>query len=238
MHHHKPLLALLFSAALIANAHTAEPTTLFDGENLDAWDFAEGSWEIDGDGAMVCRMGKPTLDKNGKPKAKPLGDIWSKAPYGDFELTLSYKLSKGANSGVFYRVADTSNKVQSGLEVQLMDNEGYQESHGPRDKRKLNGSFYDGKAPSSDPSNPPGQWNTFRLTCEGPRIRIAINGTEVIDVNIDEWDQPGINPDGTTNKFKTALKDFPRSGHIGFQNHGQVVWFKDVVITDLSSASK
>ncbi len=96
--------------------------------------------------------------------------------------------------------------------------------------------FYDAQAPSSDPSNPAGQWNTLRLTCNGPRIQIAINGTQVIDVDVDRWDTPGKNPDGTSNKFKTALKDLPRTGRIGLQNHGQVVWFKDIKIRPLSSA--
>ena len=107
---------------------------------------------------------------------------------------------------MFYRVNDQANPVQDGLEVQLMDNKGFQESHGPRDDRKLNASFYDAKAPSKDAQNPPGEWNAMRITCEGPRIRIAVNGEQVIDVDIDDWDTPGKNPDGTTNKFKKALK--------------------------------
>ena len=44
------------------------------------------------------------------------------------------------------------------------------------------------------------------------------------------WNPTGKNPDGTKNKFKAALKDFPRQGFTGFQNHGQQVWFKDVRI--------
>ena len=53
------------------------------------------------------------------------------------------------------------------------------------------------------------------------------------EVDVDRWDMPGENPDGTKNKFKTALKDLPRSGRIGFQNHGQVVWLKDIKIRTL-----
>ena len=68
------------------------------------------------------------------------GYIWSKAEYENFDLTLSYKLSEGANSGVFYRVNDKNNPVQDGLEVQLMDNEGFQKTHGKKDAKKLNGS--------------------------------------------------------------------------------------------------
>jgi len=209
-----------------------EETVLFDGKNLDAFDFAEGSWVIDSDGAITCKM-EEVKGKDGKTKLRGKGDIWSKEQYEDFELTLSYKLSEGANSGVFYRVTNKENSVQNGFEIQLMDNEGFQKTHGKKDLRKLNGSFYDAKGPSSHPENPPGEWNTFKLRCEGPIIQCWINGTQTFKVNVDEWTTPLKNPDGTTNKFKTALKDLPRKGFVGMQNHGQYVWFKDVVIERL-----
>jgi hypothetical protein len=207
-------------------------TTLFDGRNLDAWelDQPEG-WVIDDDGAVTCRLVE-AKDRQGKLRMRGMGNIWTRADFANFDLRLRYKLSEGANSGVFYR-ADKNNYVQGGFEVQLMDNEGFQKTHGEKDARKLNGSFYDGKAPSSDPSKPAGQWNDFRLICEGSRIRIAINEIEVVSVNVDDWQTAGRNPDGTTNKFKTALKDLPRTGRIGLQNHGQIVSFKDISIRRL-----
>ena len=72
------------------------------------------------------------------------------------------------------------------------------------------------------------------LIAKGPRITLKINGEQVVDVDVDDWDTAGKNPDGTPNKFKTALKDLPRTGRIGFQNHGQVVWFRDIKIRDLT----
>ncbi len=178
---------------------------------------------------MVCRV-KEGTDRQGNPRLVSMGDIWTHLDYDDFELSLSYKLSEAANSGVFYR-ANPADPVQDGLEVQLLDDEGFQRERGsPLDERKLNASFYDGKAPSKDAANPAGEWNELVLRCEGPRIRIVLNGEEVVNVDVDEWDTPGLNPDGTTNKFTRALKDFPRRGRIGFQNHGQIAWFRDVEI--------
>jgi hypothetical protein len=214
----------------LANA-AGDWETLYDGKGLDAWEFRKGGWAIDTDGSMTCRMEQVKL-KDGKTRTRGMGYIWSRKTYGDFELRLSYKLSEGANSGVFYR-CDKKDPVQRGLEIQLMDNEGFQKTHGKRDPRKRNGSFFDAKAPSSDPSKPIGEWNTLCLICKGPSVRLSINDIQVFDVNIDDWDTPGKNPDGTTNKFKKALKDFPRKGLIGFQNHGQQVWFKDVRIRTL-----
>jgi hypothetical protein len=204
-------------------------TVLFDGSGLDAWLFDEGAWEIDSGDAMTCLMQEVVHPKTGEKQMRGRGDIWSRETYADFELSLGYKLSEGANSGVFYR-SNMENSVQDGFEIQLMDNVGYQKTHGEKDPRKRNGSFYDCQAPSSDPQNSIGEWNTLTLRCQGPMIALKINGVEAFAVDVDDWDKPGENPDGTTNKFKSAMKDFPRSGRIGFQNHGQGVWFRDVKI--------
>ena len=204
---------------------------LFDGKNFDYWEMEEeGGWVIESDGSMTCLMKE--VERKGKKRTVGRGYLWSKREYGNFELTLSYKLSEGANSGVFYRT-NIKDPVQGGFELQLMDNEGFQKTHGKKDERKLNGSFYDCQAPASDPQNPIGQWNDLTIRCQGPRIQFTINGVQVIDVDVNNWPEAGKNPDGTTNKFKTAMKDKPRIGHIGLQNHGQPVWFRNVSIREL-----
>ena len=226
----KTLFLLLFTATLLIAKPC--PKILFDGTDLNAFNLAPGAWEIEKDGSMVCRMQK-TVDSNGVEHIRGKGYIWTKEAYGDFELSLLYKITPGANSGVFYR-ADPKNAVQNGFEIQIMDNKGFQKNKKRElPPRKLNGSFYDAKAAPKDFSRPVGLWNTFHLKCEGPIITCHINGEQCFEVNVEDWDTPGKNPDGSSNKFKKALKDFPRKGHIGFQNHGQVVWFRDVSITQL-----
>ena len=144
-----------------------------------------------------------------------------------------YKLSPGANSGIFYR-SDKDNPVNGGFEIQLMDNEGFQKKSGRvLPARKLNASFYDGVAPKGDYSKPVGQWNHSRLVCKGPEVAFHLNGKLAFKINLNDWKEAGKNPDGSSNKFKKALKDLPRKGKIGFQNHGQVVWFKNIKIREL-----
>ena len=95
------------------------------------------------------------------------------------------------------------------------------------------GSLYDAKAPMVAAGKPDGEWNVMELTCKGPKMKAKVNGKQVIDVNIDDWKEPNKNPDGSKNKFKTALKDLPRSGHFGLQYHGQPVWFRNIMITPI-----
>ena len=205
---------------------------LFSGSSLATFEFAPNSWEIDSDGSIVCRMEK-SKDKKGVERLKGMGYLWTKNNYGDFSLTLDYKLSEGANSGIFYRT-NPKDPVQGGFEIQLMDNEGFQKkSNRVLPPRKLNASFYDGVAPKGDFSKPVGQWNNAKLTCKGPMISFHLNGKNAFRINLDDWKEAGKNPDGSTNKFKTALKDLPRTGRIGFQNHGQVVWFKNIQVKQL-----
>ena len=212
---------------------TGKSSVLFDGSDFSRWTLdQDGGWVIDDEGAMTCLMGEVVDRKSGRKRVRGLGNIWSRETYRDFELTLGYKLSEGANSGVFYR-CDKNDYVQGGFEIQLMDNVGFQKTHGEKDARKLNGSFYDCLAPKADPQNPIGEWNTMTLRCEGPKISLKINGTETFSVDVNDWDTPLKNPDGTTNKFKIARKDASRVGYIGLQNHGQVVWFRDVKIKRL-----
>tara|TARA_B100001939_G_scaffold81045_1_gene68907 strand:- start:338 stop:1027 length:690 start_codon:yes stop_codon:yes gene_type:complete len=221
---------LSYFALVILNCQAAE--VLFDGKNLNHFEFEKGGWEIEKDGSVVCRM-QEQRDKKGQVRLRGMGYLWTKKEFSDFELSLSYKLSPGANSGVFYRT-DKNNPVQGGFELQLMDNEGFQKKTNRKlPPRKLNGSFYDAAAPAKDFSKPVGQWNEFVLRCEGSIITCHINGGQCFRVDVDKWDSPGKNPDGSDNKFKSALKDLPRKGRIGFQNHGQVVWFRDIKVRPL-----
>lgn len=225
-------LIVMFVCCLVVTPLTAgEPEVLFDGSSTDSWEFADGAWVIDKDRSLTCRM-EEVKQNNGQVRSKGMGYIWTRKDYDNFELTLSYKLSESANSGVFYRT-DPSDPVQAGFEIQLMDDQGIRKARGEVGGKKLNGAFYDCQAATADPAKPLGQWNHLKLTCSGSTIRVEINGVTVNEINVDDWDTPMKNPDGSPNKFKTALKDLPRAGRIGFQNHGQVVWFKEVSIRPL-----
>ncbi len=207
------LLALLGSFPLSAPAAEEGWQVLFDGKNLDAWGNAAGGepspgWVME-DGALVR-----------KDKA---GYIWTKDRFGDFILDLEFKTA--GNSGVFIRTDNPRSPVQTGIEVQVLTPQKKPGKHSC-------GALYDLVAPTKEMSKA-GEWNHLVVTARGSRVSVELNGEEICDADLDQWTEGNKNPDGTKNKFKTALRDFKRDGHIGFQDHGAAVAFRNVKIKRL-----
>ena len=180
-------------------------TVLFDGKDLSGWTDAAGKqtkWALE-DGAMTGQKGS--------------GDIWTKGRYGNFILEVEFKTT--GNSGVFFRTDNRGDNVQTGLEIQV-DNPG-----GP-DKHSV-GAIYDLVPPTKNVAKKD-EWNKYVITVKGPAISVELNGEKVASMDLDLWKEAGKNPDGSANKFSRALKDWKREGHIGFQDHGHKVWYRNV----------
>ena len=202
------LINLSFIWATALFAESGKSTNLLNAKSLQLnkhWEIAEG----------VLTTSKT-----------PGGILWTKGKFGDFEVTLEYKTSEKANSGLFFRT-DPRNPVQGGFEIQIASPGLYSGKH-------VLGSLYDAKEAAVSAGKPDGEWNVMTLTCKGPSIKATVIGQTTVDVNIDQWTEPKKNPDGTKNKFKTPLKDMPRVGHLGLQYHGQPVWFRKFEIKSLN----
>jgi len=154
---------------------------------------------------------------------------FAKDKYADFVLACDFKLTKDCNSGVFIRTGDPKDPVQTGIEIQVYDSK--PESHSKHDC----GAIYDLVAPSKNALKPLGEWNHIEITCEKSKISVVLNGEAVASIDVDKWTEAGKNPDGTENKYKKALKDFPREGLLGFQDHGKPCWFKNVKLKKLGA---
>lgn len=216
----------LFAAALalgLAAPATADDTgfaPLFDGKSAAGWLNNHGQKPVD---AKAVADGSLCPNK--------LGDcvIYTEKTYGDFVLSLDYKVAKGANGGVFLRYSDPKkgDYYNYGFEIQIMDDAG------TKPNKNCTGSLYDIAAPKANPTKPAGEWNTMVVTCDGPKILVKINGEDVLSSDLDQYPEVGKNLDGSKNKYKFAAKDFPRAGHIGLQGHGKDVWYKNVKVKEL-----
>jgi hypothetical protein len=206
------LLTIAFLAGSAGGGEDGGWIKLFDGKDLSAWSNASGAAPAEGwvveDGAVI--------------RKKSAGDLWSKQAFGDFVLELEFKTE--GNSGVFIRTGNPRDCVQTGLEMQV---------ERPSDKpgKHTVGALYDALAPCKNAAV--ADWNKVAITCRGSQVTIELNGQKIIAADLDQWNQAGQNPDGTKNKYSHSLKDFPREGKIGLQDHGAVVAYRNIRVKPL-----
>lgn len=154
------------------------------------------------------------------------GDIWTNATYDNFILDLQFKTEKGTNSGVFLRAQ--RREWLPWVEVQIQA-----EADGAKMDRHSCGGIYDIVAPDTNAVRRPGAWNRMTITADGPFITVELNGQQVVDIDLNLWTQPKLNPDGSPNKFEVAYKDLPRTGMIGLQDHQTPITFRNLRIRPL-----
>lgn len=173
----------------------------------------------------ATEAGKWVFEK-GVLVAKDHETLWTKDSYSNFILDLEFKVEKEANSGVFLRSSNPKD-VLAALEIQVHDSTDGT-GHG------MVGAIYDACKPSKSMAKPIGEWNHFTITCKDSLVTVIFNGEEVIHTDLKDWPEAHKNPDGTPNKFGTALKDYARSGPIGFQGlHGKAqapVYYRNLKI--------
>ncbi len=206
-----PLAALLLAAP--AHSDDAKPPegfkSLFNGKDLTGWK-PTGKAEVWG-----AEKGVIYVDKGGG------GWLLTEEEFGDFELRVEYKLSKGANSGVALRTPRDGDPAYVGMEIQLIDDEGWP---GKLADYQHTGSIYD-VVPASKLNNKPiGEWNTMRIVCTGSKVSIEVNGQTVVDANLED------------SKEKKGAKHPGLSrgkGHVGFQSYNTRVEFRNVFIKPL-----
>jgi len=198
---------------------------LFDGSSTDQWRayrgeaFPSRGWTVE-DG---------TLKVNARGGG---GDIITVDQFENFELSLEWKASPGANSGIIYRVAEIHGATwMTGPEYQLLDDH----AHGiAADHHWSAGAMYDlASPPAGKVLHPAGEWNHARVRVEPGRIRHWLNGTPTADVRTDgpEWRERI-----AWSKFAGAsgFGVQPR-GHIALQDHGDDMWFRNIMIRDLDA---
>lgn len=214
--------------ALSVNLAAAADNELTPQEKAEGWQLLFNGKDLTG---WRCNNGKPIKTKVEDGSLVPYKSggyiiIYDKQ-FSDFILQCDVKMAPECNSGVFFRVGEPKDPVQTGFEVQVATDIG-------TDRHDF-GAIYDLVGPKKFSKPLSDDWNTVRVTCQGPTISVDVNGETVAKMNCDEWTEPGRGPDGTKNKFAKAIKDFPRKGYIGLQDHGHPVWYKNVKLLELTA---
>lgn len=222
------LASALIAALALATPSHADPLvataavqdgwrSLFDGTTTAGWrgyrqkTMPEGWTVVDG---ALTRAGKG-------------GDIITVDQFGDFELTLEWKVGPGANSGVFFRVNEAADVMwHLAPEVQVIDN-AYKSALKPE---QMAGANYDLHAPARDATRPPGSWNEMRILAKGNHVEQWLNGVKIVDYEIAsaDWTRRV-----RASKFKDPGYGRTRRGHIALQDHGDTVAYRNIRVREL-----
>ena len=191
---------------------------IFDGSNTDAlrgWKtdkFPAKGYRIEEDGSLHAIDGSQ--------------DFITRRQYRDFDLRWEWKLSKGGNSGLLYRVTERgSHPHDTGPEYQIIDD--------PRIHLHSTASLYDMITPNKKAKiKPTGQWNTSRIVIKDNNVQHYLNDELVVEYT---WGSDDIKKRLRKSKFRN-WKGYMQAekGYIGFQSHGKDLWFRNIKIKDLS----
>lgn len=203
--------------------------TLFDGENTDQWKgynmdgFPETGWHIEDD-MLVFRAPEEDPGVN--------LDIITRETYSDFELELEWQISEGGNSGIFYHVLEQQRAIYwSGPEFQILDNENHPDADQGVNGNRKSASLYDLIPAEPQNTNPAGEWNSVRIVSDGALIQHWQNGEKVVE--FERWNEEWFNM-----LHESKFNCYPefgaiRDGHIGLQDHGDEVKFRNIRIRRL-----
>lgn len=209
-------LRLAATCALALSAFIAMPgmaraeeegfVPMFNGRDLSGWKTT-GNWKVE-EGGIVTLYPRPGEEGWQRYDAY----LTTERTYKDFVLDLEFKINKGGNSGVFLRVRDPLDQVDTGFEVQILD------THGVENPTNHDcGGVISAMAPSKNMAKPAGEWNHYRITCVGSQLQVVLNGEQIIDMDLSD----------------SPLKDRPLEGHIGFQDEAKRIWYRNVRIKEL-----
>lgn len=236
-----PPLAACLAAALAAPVAIGQEKKsssdgfipLFNGKDLSGWSMPNppsGQFESvaekrNAEGKVVALVGK--LKKGGEEVTcwrvedgllvggGPMTHLYADPEADDFHLRVVVKVNDKGNSGIFFRSTKRPG-VPKGFEAQV------NATHGDRVK---SGSLYPNAEFGMDKfkkencvmdkaAHGPDEFFTEEVICEGPRVRILVNGQQTAD-----WTDPGNDP----------KRDF-KKGLFAVQAHdpGSVMTFKTI----------
>lgn len=195
--------------------------TLFDGETLQGWRNYQAppgtpvrGWEAR-DGLLM--------------RTAAGGDLVTEDQFENFELVLEWRVEKAGNSGIFFHATEEgANIYMSAPEMQVLDDAHHRDGGDPLTSAGANYALH--PAPRGV-VKPAGEWNAVRLRVEDGHVTHWLNGERIVDYELgsEDWQRRV-----AQSKF-AGWPGYGRAGrgHIGLQDHGDPVAFRNIKILRL-----
>ena len=213
--------------------------TIFDGKTFEGWrgynkTKVPGKWTIDDNAIKFNGTG------GGEAQEADGGDLVFAHKLKNFELAFDWKVAKASNSGVFILIQEVEGQPSyiSSPEYQILDNENHPDAVATSNGNRKSASLYDMIPANPQNAKPFGEWNTGKIICFKGSIFHFQNGEKVLEYHL--WTKEWID---MLQASKFSQEAWPlafellskcggpkREGLIGFQDHGDDVWFKNIRI--------
>ena len=221
---------------------------IFDGTSLNGWrgygkDHVPARWTIE-DGCL-----KFTGTGAGESQSGDGGDIIFTKKFKNFEMKFDWKISKGGNSGVFFLAQEVTTKKEDGTvqyepiyisspEYQILDNANHPDAKLGKDNNRQSASLYDMIPAVPQNQNPFGEWNTGSIMVYQGTVVHGQNGENVVEYHLwtPQWTELLQASKFSEEKWPLAfellnnLGGENHEGYIGFQDHGNDVWYRNIRI--------
>ena len=220
---------------------------LFDGSSLEGWrgygkDEVPTRWSID-DGCL-----KFSGTGTGEGQQGDGGDIIFAHKFKNFELSFDWKVSKGGNSGVFYLIQEVTTEKDgetilepsyiSAPEYQILDNANHPDAKLGKDGNRQSASLYDMIPAVPQNQNAYEQWNEGKILVYKGTVVHSQNGENVLEYHLwtQQWTDMLQASKFSQEKWPLAFELLNNcggenhEGYIGFQDHGDDVWYRNIRI--------
>jgi hypothetical protein len=218
------------SACSLTKKASQDWVPLFDGKTTTGWhrynDNTIGK-------AWVVQDGALHLDASAKKgwQTAEGGDIVFAETFENFHLKLEWKIAPKGNSGIMFYVQESKAydyPWYTGPEMQILDDAGH--ADGNIEKHNA-GDLYDLIKSAPPMAKASGEWNLAEIIANKGQLEFRLNGTTTVKTKL--WDA-----NWKALVAGSKFKDMPgfgsfSSGKICLQDHGDDVWFRNIVIKKL-----
>lgn len=213
---------------------------LWDGKTSDGWRGAR-SEAFPAESIWKISNGELSVVTTGGAESAAGGDIVTVEQFGDFELSVDFKLTPGANSGIKYYVDTEINKGPGssiGLEYQILDDNLHEDAKlGSHEGSRTVCSLYDLiQADPNKPIKPIGEWNTAYIISKNNHVEHWLNDVKVLEY---ERGSEAFSKLVSESKYaKWPNFGMLEKGNILLQEHGFPVSYKNIKIRVLENKKK